>query len=131
MSAAARPEGASLAITFLYYRDLASAAQFYEDVLGLPLAIHQGWSRIYRLAPGAHVGLVDETKGAHRASDTKPVQICLRVPDVDAWHGWAETQHVSALTPVRESADLGIRVFTFEDPEGHQIEIQTPTREGA
>ncbi|RDC74757.1 VOC family protein [Rhodovulum sp. 12E13] len=131
MSAAARPEGATLAITFLYYRDLAAAARFYEDVLGLPLAIDQVWSRIYRLAGGAHVGLVDEARGAHRASDSKPVQLCLRVPDVDAWHVWAAARRVGALTPVRDNDALGIRVFTFEDPEGHQIEIQTPTREGA
>ena len=131
MSAAARPEGATLAITFLYYRDLAAAARFYEGVLGLSLVIDQGWSRIYRLAHGAHVGLVDETRGAHSASDSKPVQLCLRVPDVDAWHVWAGARGAVALTPVRDNEALGIRVFTFEDPEGHQIEIQTPTREGA
>ncbi|MEE4121214.1 MAG: VOC family protein [Paracoccaceae bacterium] len=128
---ATRPEGATLAITFLYFRDLGAAARFYEGVLGLPLAIDQGWSRIYRLAGGAHVGLVDEAKGAHRASETKAVQLCLRVPDVDAWHDWAAARGVAGLTPVRESAGLGIRVFTFEDPEGHQIEIQTPLRERA
>jgi predicted enzyme related to lactoylglutathione lyase len=128
---AARPAGASLAITFLYYRDLAAASRFYEDVLGLTLAIDQGWSRIYRLCAGAHVGLVDETKGMHRAHPVKPVQVCLRVPDVEAWHAWIASQGVAGLSAVKQNDALGIRAFVFEDPEGYQIEVQTPTRAGA
>jgi predicted enzyme related to lactoylglutathione lyase len=126
-----RPAGATLAITFLYYRDLAAAARFYEDVLGLPLAIDQGWSRIYRLCEGAHVGLVDEAQGMHRAHAVKPVQVCLRVPDVDAWHGWVAAQGVVGLSALKENAALGIRAFVFDDPEGYQIEMQTPIRAGA
>ena len=126
-----RPGGATLAITFLYYRDLPRAARFYEDVLGLPLAIDQGWSRIYRLADGAHVGLVDEARGMHRAHPVKPVQLCLRVPDVDAWRRWVAAQGVAGLSETFQNDALGIRAFVFEDPEGYQIEVQTPTREGA
>jgi lactoylglutathione lyase len=127
------PEGGrvDLAITFLYFRDLPGAQRFYEDMLGLTLAIDQGWSKIYRIAESAHVGLVDETKGAHRASDTKPVQLCLRVPDVDAWHGWIASRGSDGLTEPKTVESLGIRVFVLNDPEGHQIEIQTPIRPGA
>jgi catechol 2,3-dioxygenase-like lactoylglutathione lyase family enzyme len=128
---ATRPAGASLAITFLYYRDLAATARFYEDDLGLELVIDQGWSRIYRLCDGAHVGLVDETKGMHRAHPVKPVQVCLRVPDVDAWYTWVAAHDVAGLSPVRRNDALGIRAFVFDDPEGYQIEVQTPTRAGA
>ena len=127
----APPAPAKLAITFFYFRDLAAAVRFYEDVLRLPLVIDQGWSRIYRVAGGAHVGLVDAARGAHRASDEKPVQLCLRVPDVADWHAWADAHGVDNLTPIREVDALGIRAFTFEDPEGYQIEVQTPMREGA
>ncbi len=126
-----RPAGATLAITFLYYRDLAAAARFYEGVLGLTLAIDQGWSRIYRLCDGAHVGLVDEARGMHRAHAVKPVQVCLRVPDVDAWHDWVAARGVAGLSAVKQNDALGIRAFVFDDPEGYQIEVQTPTRGGA
>jgi lactoylglutathione lyase len=120
-----RPPGpVELQITFLYYRDLAAAAAFWERVLGLTLTIDQGWSRIYRIAGAAHVGLVDETRGMHRAADPKPVQICIRVPDVDAWHDWAQAQAVPGLTAPRSNAALGIRAFVFHDPEGYQIEVQ-------
>ena len=125
---APRPAPASLAITFLQYRDLAAACRFYEEVLGLERVIDQGWSKIYRLAHGAHLGLVDEARGSHRAAATKPVQICLRVPDVAAWHLYAGGRGLAALSPLAENRALGIRAFTFEDPEGYQIEIQSPTR---
>jgi predicted enzyme related to lactoylglutathione lyase len=112
-------------ITFLYYRDLPTAMRFYEDVLGLPLAIDQGWSKIYRVTEGGYVGLVDETRGSHRANAIKPVQLCIRVADVDAWHRFVATQGVEELRDPRSNADLKIRAFVFNDPEGYQIEIQS------
>jgi predicted enzyme related to lactoylglutathione lyase len=124
--ARARPGGeVELAITFLYYRDLPAAMDFYETVLGLELAIDQGWSKIYRIAGQAHVGLVDETRGMQRASEQKPVQICLRVADVDAWYDWIQNNEAKGLTRMFESTELGIRAFAFNDPEGYQIEIQS------
>ena len=50
-------------ITFLYYKDIPKACEFYEQVFNFPLVIDQGWAKIYQASPGAHVGLVDETKG--------------------------------------------------------------------
>ena len=127
-----RPDGdAQLAITFLYYRDLASAMRFYEDVLGLTLAIDQGWCKIYRLCPGAHVGLVDEARGMHKWAETRPVQLCLRVADVDAWYSYAQEIDMPNLSRLFVNDQLGIRAFVFDDPEGYQIEIQTATRPGA
>lgn len=120
-----RPDGPTMGITFLYYRDLPGAVAFYENVLGFQLAIDQGWSKIYCMTGAAHVGLVDETRGMHRASDPKPVQICIRVPDVDAWHAWAKSQNVECLTDTKSSAALRIRAFVFNDPEGYQIEVQS------
>lgn len=120
-----RPDGATLGITFLYYRDLPGAVAFYEKVLGFELAIDQGWSKIYRMTGAAHLGLVDESRGMHRASDPKPVQICIRVPDVDAWHSWAKSQNVEGLTETQSSAALRIRAFVFNDTEGYQIEVQS------
>jgi predicted enzyme related to lactoylglutathione lyase len=129
----ARPDAAEteLAITFLYYRDLAGAMRFYEDVLGLSLAVDQGWCKIYRLREGAHVGLVDEARGSHRASEAKPVQLCLRVRDVDAWHRYLVARGVAILKGPLDIEALGIRAFVFNDPEGYQLEIQTATRPGA
>jgi len=120
-----------LAITFFYYRDLARACDFYEQILGLGLAIDQGWSRIYEIRPGAHVGLVDESRGMNKSATDKPVQLCIRVLDVDAWYRYAESQELDNLSKLFDNSVLGIRAFVFTDPEGYQIEIQSATREGA
>ena len=125
------PSSPSLAITFLYYRDLERAEAFYRGTLGLPLVIDQGWAKILQLSSGAHVGLVDETRGMNKWQDRKCVQLCLRVPDVDAWYDWAVAQHLEGLSDMFENEALGIRAFVFHDPEGYQIEVQTPTRDGA
>jgi predicted enzyme related to lactoylglutathione lyase len=125
MSVSRPSDGIVLAITFIYVRDLPRAMRFYEDVLGLELAIDQGWSKIYRLGGQAHVGLVDETRGMQNWHKDKTVQICMRVADVDAWHAWAASQGVDGLTDPRDSEELGIRAFVMNDPEGYQIEVQT------
>lgn len=119
---------ASLAITFLYYRNLPRAMRFYEDVLGLKLAIDQGWCKIYRLCPGAHIGLVDETKGMNKWAETRPVQVCIRVPDVDNWYAYAQHRNLEGLSKLFINDEIGIRAFVFNDPEGYQIEVQTSTR---
>ena len=127
-----RPDAPNqLAITFLYYRDLATAMRFYEDVLGLTLAIDQGWSKIYEICPGAHVGLVDETRGMNKWATTKPVQLCIRVSDVDGWYDYARTRQLANLSDLFVNDEIGIRAFVFNDPEGYQIEIQSATRSGA
>lgn len=124
-----RPEASNeLAITFLYYRELQTAMRFYEDILGLPLAIDQGWCKIYQICPGAHVGLVDETKGMNKWAATKPVQLCIRVPNVDDWYAYAQTKELRGLSQLFANDEIGIRAFVFNDPEGYQIEIQSATR---
>ncbi|MDJ0820590.1 MAG: VOC family protein [Paracoccaceae bacterium] len=127
-----RPDAPNqLAITFFYCRDLPAAMRFYEDVLGLTLAIDQGWCKIYAICPGAHVGLVDETKGMNKWAAVKPVQLCIRVPNVDAWYAYAKAQGMDALSELFVNDEIGIRAFVFNDPEGYQIEIQSATRPGA
>ena len=127
-----RPESANqLAITFFYYRDLPAAMRFYEGILGLPLTIDQGWCKIYQICPGAHVGLVDETRGMNKWAAIKPVQLCVRVTDVENWYAYARSVGVKNLSELFVNEELGIRAFVFKDPEGYQIEIQSATRSGA
>ena len=127
----ARPDGpAELTITFLYYRDLAKAEAFYRDVMGFALAIDQGHvAKIMAIGGGAHVGLVDEAHGMNDWTEQKPVQLCIRVADVDAWYGYVQGLGLPGLSPMFENDHLGIRAFVFDDPEGYQIEIQTALRD--
>lgn len=111
-------------ITFIYYRDIQKGIDFYGDVLGFPLEIDQGWSKIYRISEGGYVGIVDEKKGMQNWHEDKTVQVCIRVPDVDAWYEYVRSLSVPNLSGMFESSELKIRAFVFDDPEGYQIEFQ-------
>jgi len=125
------PSTPNLAIPFLYYKDLPAAELVYRDKLGFPLVIDQGWTKIFQLAGGAHVGLVDETHGLNSWQANKCVQLCLRAQDVDAWSDGAVSQNLPTLSEMFQNDAIGIRAFVFGDPEGYQIEVQSPTRDGA
>ncbi len=111
-------------ITFLYYRDLAAAEAFWCH-LGFPLVIDQGFAKIFRIADGAHIGVVDAAKGMNDWQEQECVQVCLRVPDVDAWHDWARAEPLPGVSKMFENTALGIRAFVFKDTEGYQVEVQS------
>lgn len=111
-------------ITFLYYRDLEKAAEFYEEVMGFELTIDQGWAKIYRVTDSAYVGVVDERRGYHRTSPTKPVMVTFVVSDVDAWYRILKDKGVKTLNEPHDIEELGLRAFLLEDPEGYVIEVQ-------
>ena len=116
--------GIDLQVTFIYYKDLDEAIRFYEDVMGFKLAIDQGWSKIYHVTGNAHIGLVEEKRGRFNNESKKTNQICLRVPDVDAWHQFLKSKGVDNLTDPTESKELKIRAFVLYDPGEYEIEIQ-------
>ena len=111
-------------IPWLYYRDLPRAMRFHEDLMGFEMVVDQGWSKIYRIREGAYIGLVDGEKGYHKASDIKPVIVCLNVKDADAWYEMLKGKGVEIEEKPQESERLKIKVFMFKDPEGYVIEIQ-------
>lgn len=111
-------------ITFIYYRDLQKGINFYENFLGFTMEIDQGFCKIYRISESGYLGIVDEKKGMHKWNEIKPVQICLRVPDVQAFYKYCQEAKVDGLSKMFINHDLKIKAFVFNDPEGYQIEIQ-------
>lgn len=118
---------AKLLITFIYYKDLQEGIDFYEKFLGFTLAIDQGFCKIYQISNDGYLGIVDEAKGMHKTHPIKPVQICLRVSDVDEFYKFCQSHDVEGLSEMFENSALKIRAFVFNDPEGYQIEIQEST----
>lgn len=117
--------GTLIDMTFVYFNDLARAIDFYENTLGFPVVIDQGWCKVYRVTETGHWGLVDGNRGYHRPSETKPIMLALRVDDVDAWYEFVLEKGIKPLNAPRFNKELGIHVFLFLDPEGHVIEIQS------
>jgi len=87
----------TLSITFLYYRDLANAMTFYEEVMGFTLAIDQGWSKIYAIGGGAHIGRLDDVHGVQKCAANPRVQSGIRGPVVAGRYAGTESQKVSHL----------------------------------
>ena len=111
-------------ITFLYCRDLARAARFYEDVLQLELCDDQGDARIYRVAEKAFVGIVDGAKGHCQPQETNAVLVTLISENVEDWYTYLKECGVKLLTEVKQPQSFPVRCFFFEDPEGYQYEVQ-------
>ena len=110
-------------VTFLYYADVPAAAQFYEGTLGLEKTFDEGWVQIYRVSSTAYVGLVDETRGVHRTSESKPVMLSIVTSEIDAWYAHMRTSGVKLLSELSNSENAPIRAFLVEDPGGYTVEF--------
>jgi len=114
-------------ISFLYYKDLKKAVKFYEEIFKFEKIVDQDWAKIYKTANGAHIGLVEETKGYLNWQEDKTVMITLvtkKLEDVDKWYEHLEKHDVKFLSKPHDIDEINIRGFLFEDPEGYVIEIQ-------
>lgn len=112
-------------VTWLYYKDLPPMQGFYEEVLGLEQVVDQGWAKVYAGSRTGYVGLVDERRGMHRATDTKAVNVSFLIDDLDGWFGYVKRRNAFALrdSSVTADADGRYRAFVGHDPEGYFMEF--------
>jgi len=114
-------------ITFLYCEDLKRTAPFYEDVLGLTLALDQGGCRIYHVVgQQAYVGICQRAEP--RAKDG--VIFTFVTQDVDAWYERITRNGVTCEHAPRVNETYGIYHFFVRDPNGYLIEVQRFLDEG-
>jgi catechol 2,3-dioxygenase-like lactoylglutathione lyase family enzyme len=113
-------EGFDSQVTFCYTSDLQSTARFYEDVLGLPLALDQGTCRIYRVAGRAFLGFCRRAEGARPDG----VILTLVAKDVDGWARRLSAQGVIFEKPPTFNPIYNIYHCFFRDPNGYLLEIQ-------
>ena len=111
-------------LTLFYYDDLERAFSFYRDVLGFDFVADFGYVKLFKVAEGAQLGLVDGELGSHRTSPSKPVRLVVMVNDIDPWFrkvkaGGVDTFEDEPFTGKK----MKLRGFTFVDPEGYTIEM--------
>jgi hypothetical protein len=111
-------------ITFLYFKDLTPAANFFEAVLRLEKCEDQGFAKIYRIAHKAFVGIVDEAKGFCDAQDTSAVLITLVVENVHGWYDYLKDRREVRLLSEVQRPLAPVECFFFEGPGGYRFEIQ-------
>jgi predicted enzyme related to lactoylglutathione lyase len=112
------------AIAFLYYHDLAAACDFYASALDLPLIVDQGWCRIYQIAAGAFVGLVDAEHGTHKPAYDKPVILSFVTDDLDALYERLQANGTPIFRPLKTHESIGVRGFMALDPGGYTLEFE-------
>ena len=109
-------------VTFLYTRDLRATARFYEDLLGLSLALDQDSCRIYHVAGGAFLGFCQRAKAPARPPG---IILTLVTGEVDRWHEVLREKGVTFEKPPAHNPRYNIYHCFLRDPNGYLIEIQT------
>lgn len=110
-------------VLWLYHADLAAACRFYEALLGVELLIDQGWAKVYQIAGGGLLGLVDGTKGLHETAPQKCVTISFFTEQLEAWFDHVQTIDGFELrTPDITDESGKVNIFVGYDPEGYFLE---------
>ncbi len=115
----------SAPITFFYYQDLARAARFYEETLGLEVVEDQGWAKLYRVSKGAFFGIVDAERGFHPARSESSVVLTLVTDDVEGWYVALHEVGVPLLSSIAVHEDIRVKCFFVRDPGGYVLEFQS------
>ena len=108
-------------ITFLHTHDLVKTADFYENILKLPLVVDQGSCRIYRVSRDGYVGFCERAAMPDRPES---IIITLVTDDVDGWHRFLDGKGVVFETKPAENPVYKIYHCFLRDPNGYRIEIQ-------
>lgn len=107
--------------TFLYTNDLAATAHFYEDLMGLQLALDQGDCRIYRIAEHGFLGFCEREE-----APASPGGVILTIisQQVDLWYHYLGDQGVVFDVEPTYNPQYEIYHCFLKDPNGYLVEIQ-------
>ena len=107
-------------IVFLATQDLSKTAQFYEQTLGLALALDQGTCRIYKIARDAYLGFCERSE----APSTEGVIVTLVTEAVDEYCDQLRGRGVCLEKEPAYNPEYRIYHCFLKDPNGYLVEIQ-------
>lgn len=111
-------------LVFLYYEDLASAEDFYKNTLGLEMVLDYGFAKLFHISETTYVGLVDEKKGMHRATEPKAVTLSFVTEEIDEWYEYLKDRGVKMRGELSDATRHPTRGFVAYDPEGYFLEFE-------
>ena len=95
-----------------------ASKKFYGDLLGLPVNVDEDGLKCF----GSGWQGLDVDTSVHFPGKTS---ISFLVDDIDAYVALLREKGLEVNEP--EESHLGMRAFSLEDPDGHRVEIQSPT----
>jgi predicted enzyme related to lactoylglutathione lyase len=121
------PEGLGFKATVVwtYYNDLDGAMAFYEDKFGLDMIVDQGWTKIYQTSTTGFLGLVDQERGMHRATEQKGVTLSFWTDDIDSWFVHASGANGFEMRSDSVGRNDRFHAFVGYDVEGYYLEFDT------
>lgn len=114
------PIGWDAQVTFCYGTEFEAATHFYEELLGLELALDQGACRIYKVRDGAFIGICRREK----PPASEGIILTLVTDDVDGWHARLAAKGVGFEKPPAFNPKFNIYHCFLRDPNGYLLEIQ-------
>lgn len=110
-------------LVFLYYKDLASAQDFYEKTIGLELVLDYGFAKLFRTSQTAYFGLVDEKRGMHQSAEPKTVTLSFVTEEIDEWYAYLKKSGVEMRGEVRDAESIPVRTFVTYDIANYFLEF--------
>lgn len=113
-------------ITIFYYADLAAAARWYAEVIGLEPLMHLDGVEIFRIEGNAHLALVAEGKGSQRfiAGRQKSALLSIHTSDLEGWHARLFALGVEGTGMGAQIGADGTTIeFKVYDPGGYTVEF--------
>ena len=107
-------------ITFLDTQDLEATAQFYEEIMRLPLILDQEGCRIYGSSNDAYLGFCERTI----TTPQNGVILTIVTDEVDGWYDRLRDADVPIEKAPAINETYGIYHCFARDPNGYLIEIQ-------
>ena len=108
-------------ITFLYTRDLAKTAEFYEHIMELPLVLDQETCLIFQVTEDSFIGFCERDETSEQPQG---IIFTLVTEKVDLWHQVLSNKGVQFETLPQLNREYNIYHCYFQDPNGYLIEIQ-------
>jgi catechol 2,3-dioxygenase-like lactoylglutathione lyase family enzyme len=111
--------------TILYCRAWTETVAFYRDRLGFPVTHATDWFVEFAVTTGARLSLADERRATVKSAGGAGITLTFEVADAAAT--W-QALHAAGVNPgpIKDHA-WGAQVFYLRDPEGHRLEIWSPS----
>ncbi|HWU01781.1 MAG TPA: VOC family protein [Novosphingobium sp.] len=114
------------AYVMFYYHDMAQAARWYADVVGLEPWMTAPGLALFRLNAGACLALVQDGSGSQRAIEgaNKGAILSIETDALEAWHARLFAQGVEGTGHGLQVGCDGMTIeFKVRDPGGYTVEF--------